>query len=130
MLTIRQSPFELFERLEQQLTTAERVPNSEIRETATGYTVKLELPGVDRDSIDVKVTDRNLVISAERPANNSDDTEAPLLSEFRCGTWSRSFRFPHSLDRDQLQASYRDGILEINAGKAVEHTSVSVKIDG
>ena len=130
MLTIRQSPFDLFERLEQQLTTAERVPNAEIRETETGYTVKLELPGVDRDSIDVKVTDRNLVISAERPANNSGGTEAPLLSEFRCGTGGRSFRFPHSLDRDQLQASYRDGILEINAGKAVEHTSVSVKIDG
>ena len=69
------------------------------------------------------------MISAERPENNSDDTEAPLLSEFRCGTWSRSFRFPHSLDRDQLKASYRDGILEINAGKAVEHTSVSVKVE-
>ena len=129
MLTLRQSPFELFERLEQQMATAERIPNAEIRETETSYTVQLELPGVDRDSIDVKATDRNLVISAERPANNNEDTEAPLLSEFRCGTWSRSFRFPHSLDRDQLKASYRDGILEINAGKAVEHTSVSVKID-
>ena len=94
MLTLRQSPFELFERLEQQLATAERVPNAEIRETETSYTLQLELPGVDRDSINVKATDRNLVISAERPATNSDDTEAPLLSEFRCGTWSRSFRFP------------------------------------
>ena len=129
MLTLRQSPFELFERLEQQMATAERIPNAEIRETETSYTVQLELPGVDRDSIDVKASDRNLVISAERPENNSDDTEAPLLSEFRCGTWSRSFRFPHSLDRDQLKASYRDGILEINAGKAVEHTSVSVKVE-
>ena len=129
MLTLRQSPFDLFERLEQQLATAERVPNAEIRETETSYTVQVELPGVDRDSIDVKATDRNLVISAERPANNNEDPEAPLLSEFRCGTWSRSFRFPHSLDRDQLKASYRDGILEINAGKAVEHTSVSVKVD-
>ena len=130
MLTLRQSPFDLFERLEQQMATAERVPNAEIRETETGYTVRLELPGVDRDSIDVKATDRNLVISAERPADNSDDTNTPLLSEFRSGsTWSRSFRFPHSLDRDQLKASYRDGILEINAGKAVEHTSVSVKIE-
>ena len=91
--------------------------------------MQLELPGVDRDSIDIKATDRNLVITAERPADNSDDTSAPLLSEFRSGTWSRSFRFPHSLDRDQLKASYRDGILEINAGKAVEHTSVSVKIE-
>ena len=129
MLTLRQSPFDLFERLEQQLATAERVPNAEIRETETSYTVQLELPGVDRDSIDVKATDRNLVISAERPAPNTDDNNAPLLSEFRSGTWSRRFRFPHSLDRDQLKASYRDGILEINAGKAVEHTSVSVKVE-
>ena len=52
-----------------------------------------------------------------------------MLSEFRSGTWSRSFRFPQSLDRDQLKASYRDGILEIYAGKAVEHTSVSVKVE-
>ena len=130
MLTLRQSPFDLFERLEQQLATAERVPNAEIRETETSYTVRLELPGVERDSNDIKATDHNLVINAERPVTGSDDTNAPLLSEFRCGTWSRSFRFPHSLDRDQLKASYRDGILEINAGKAVEHTSVSVKIEG
>ncbi len=129
MLTLRQSPFDLFERLEQQIATAERVPNAEILDSETGYTVRLELPGVDRDSIDIKATDRNLVITAERPATNTDDNNAPLLSEFRSGTWSRSFRFPHSLDREQLKASYRDGILEINAGKAVEHTSVSVKID-
>ena len=129
MLTLRQSPFDLFERLEQQIATAERVPNAEILDSETGYTVRLELPGVDRDSIDIKATDRNLVITAERPATNTDDNNAPLLSEFRSGTWSRSFRFPHSLDREQLKASYRDGILEINAGKAVEHTSVSVKIE-
>ena len=129
MLTLRQSPFDLFERLEQQLATAERVPNAEIHETESGYTVRLELPGVDRNSIDIKATDRNLVITAERPSANTDENNAPLLSEFRSGTWNRSFRFPHSLDRDQLKASYRDGILEINAVKAVEHTSVSVKIE-
>ena len=130
MLTLRQSPFDLFERLEQQMATAERIPHAEILETESGYTIRLELPGVDRDSIDVKATDRNLVISAERPATASDNDNAPLLSEFRTGTWSRSFRFPQGLDREQLKASYRDGILEIQAGKAVEHTSVTVKIDG
>ena len=129
MLTLRQSPFDLFERLEQQMATAERVPNAEIHETATSYSVRLELPGVDRDSIDIKATDRNLEITAERPATESNESNAPLLSEFRNGTWSRSFRFPHSLNRDQLKASYRDGILEIKAGKAVEHTSVSVTVE-
>ncbi|MGB1622683.1 MAG: Hsp20/alpha crystallin family protein, partial [Synechococcus sp.] len=41
----------------------------------------------------------------------------------------RSFRFPHSLNRDDLKATYRDGILEITAGKAIEHTSVTVSVD-
>ena len=129
MLTLHSSPFDLFERLDQQLASAERVPNAEIIDSESAYTVRLELPGVDRDSIDIKATDRNLVISAERPSAGSDDSQAPLLSEFRSGTWSRRFRFPHSLNRDQLKASYRDGILEITAGKAVEHTSVSVSLD-
>ena len=129
MLTLHSSPFDLFERLDQQLASAQRVPNAEIHETETSYTVRLELPGVHRQSIDIKATDRNLVISAERPATKAHDNNTPLLSEFRSGTWSRSFRFPHSLNRDQLKANYRDGILEITAGKAVEHTTVSVSVD-
>ena len=129
MLTIRQSPFDLFERLEQQLATAERVPNAEILDSETAYIVRLELPGVFRDSINVKATDRNLVISAERPEGGQDTDSATLLSEFRSGTWSRSFHFPHGLNHEQLKASYRDGILEITAGKAIEHTSVSVTLE-
>ena len=127
MLTLRQSPFDLFERLEQQIATAERVPNAEIVETESGYVVRLELPGVQRDTIDIKATDRNLVISAERTPTN--DAATVLMSEFRSGTWSRSFRFPNSLNRDELSANFRDGILEITAGKAVNHTSVTVELE-
>ena len=129
MLTLHPSAFDLFERLDQQLASAERVPNAEIHDNESSYTLRLELPGVDRDSIDIKATDRNLAISAQRPEASCGDQASPLLSEFRHGTWSRSFRFPHSLDRDQLKASYRDGILEVTAGKAVEHTRVSVSLD-
>jgi len=129
MLTLHSSAIDLFERLDQQMASAERVPNAEILDSESNYTVRLELPGVDRNSIDIKATNRNLVICAQRPAASSDDNQAPLLSEFRSGTWSRSFRFPHSLDRDQIKATYRDGILEITAGKAVEHNSVSVTLE-
>ena len=142
MITLRQSPFDLFDRLEQQVAQAERVPAAEVLEDANGYTVRLELPGVDRDSIDVKATDRTLVISAERrpakpdaadtsaadPAAASNPTQQ-LLSEFRPGTWSRSFRFAQPLDRDQLRATYRDGILAIHAVKADNRTTVSVQVE-
>ena len=141
MITLRTSPFDLLDRLEQQVSQAERVPAAEVIETNASYTVRLELPGVDHDSIDVKATDRSLVISAERqPTIPVEDNTTPteviaeanaqqLLSEFRTGTWSRSFRFATPLYRDQLAASNRDGILEIRAAKSDNRTTVSVKVE-
>lgn len=144
MLTLRHSsPFDLFDRLEQQLFTAERVPAAEVHETADAYEVVLELPGVDKEAIDVKATDRTLVVSAERrslrhePAEAENEAKAeasgkaergPLLSEFRYGTWSRSFRFPIAIAREGLEARYRDGLLTVRAPKAQTMTTVSVKV--
>ena len=142
MLTLRQSAFDrletdLFKRLEQQIQTAERVPAAEVHETEAGYSICLELPGVERDSIDVKATDRNLVISAERRAPQPEGTEATettqtpakLLSEIRYGTWSRSFRFPSGINRDGLEAHYRDGVLSVTAPKAQTMTTVQVQVE-
>jgi HSP20 family protein len=145
MLTRRSSsPFDLFDRLEQQLSqqlhSAERVPAAEVNETAEAYTVVLELPGVDKAAIEVKATERTLLISAERrnphqlagqPAETpSEQASSPLLSEFRYGTWSRSFRFPQPIEREQLQAVYRDGLLTVTAPKANKVSSVSVTVQG
>ena len=136
MITLRQSPFDLFERLDQQLSQVERVPAAEIHETDDHYSIRLELPDVAHDSIDVKASDRSLSISAERrnpqavaDAEAGASADNTLLSEFRYGNWSRSFRFAHSLDRDALRATYRDGILTIEAPKTDNRTTVSVKVD-
>jgi HSP20 family protein len=143
MHTLRSSsPFDLFDRLEQQLSqqlhSAERVPAAEVHESAQAYEVVLELPGVDKAAIEVKATERTLQISAERrsphqqpaDAEGAAEAEAPLLSEFRYGTWSRSFKFPNPIHRDQLQAVYRDGLLTVTAPKANTTTSVTVKVEG
>ena len=156
MLTRRSSsPFDLFDRLEQQLSqqlqTAERVPAAEVHETPEAYEVVLELPGVDKAAIEVKATERTLLISAERrsqrqqsgqpseadPSATGSDAPAavekvrgPLLSEFRYGTWSRSFRFPVAIEREQLQAVYRDGLLTVTAPKANKVSTVTVKVEG
>ena len=152
MLTLRSSsPFDLFDRLEQQLSqqlqSAERVPAAEVHESADAYEVVLELPGVDKAAIEVKATDRTLLISAERRSlrtqravgerDGAGDTAGevratanPLLSEFRYGTWSRSFRFSQPIVRDQLQAVYRDGLLTVTAPKANTVSSVTVTVEG
>jgi HSP20 family protein len=158
MLTLRSSsPFDLFDRIEQQLSqqlhTAERVPAAEVHETPEAYEVVLELPGVDKDAIDVKATDRQLVISAERrnprqlpvpavseagepsaegaqPVAMAEKPRSPLISEFRYGTWSRSFRFPQPIQREGLEARYQGGLLTVRAPKAQKATTVTVKVEG
>jgi HSP20 family protein len=140
MLTRRSSsPFDLFDRLEQQLSqqlqTAERSPAAEVHETAEAYEVVLELPGVDKAAIEVKATDRTLLITAERrnpqqQGGEQGTARGILLSEFRYGTWSRSFRFPGAIEREQLQAVYRDGLLSVTAPKANTVSSVTVQVEG
>ena len=158
MLTRRSaSAFDLFDRLEhqlsQQLQTAERVPAAEVHDTPDAYRVVLELPGVDKAAIEVKATERTLLISAERRHPQPQDRPktdveaaaseaaaqtasarapqpAPLLSEFRYGTWSRSFRFPVAIEREQLQAVYRDGLLTVTAPKANTVSTVTVTVQG
>ena len=144
MLTLRQSPFDLirgdllesdlFKKLEQQLhsaapQTAERGPAAEVHETPEAYTSAQERPGVDKGSIDVKATDRTLVISAERRSGVEAGEPAALISEIRYGTWSRSFRFPSGINRDGLEAHYRDGVLSVTAPKAQTMTTVQVQVE-
>ena len=91
MITLRTSPFDLLDRLEQQVSQAERVPAAEVIETNASYTVRLELPGVDHDSIDVKATDRSLVISAERqPSISAEDNTSPNRAQTQTQTQMRS----------------------------------------
>ncbi len=156
MLTLRPSAFDLlrsdllesdlFQKLEQQLNsaksnTAKRVPAAEVHDGPEAYTIALELPGVDKASIDIKATDRTLVISAERrqpsseapqpgQAEASPTAQLPLISEIRYGTWSRSFRFPGGINRDGLEAHYRDGMLTVTAPKAQTMTTVQVQVEG
>ena len=148
MLTVRQSPFDLlrsdlleadlFKTLERQLNNtdmqeAARVAAAEVHDGPEAYTIALELPGVDKTSIDVKATDRTLVISAERrqptQAEPAQAQPAPLISEIRYGTWSRSFRFPGGIQREGLAAHYRDGVLTVIAPKAQTTTTVQVQVE-
>ena len=148
MLTVRQSPFtllrsdlleaDLFKTLERQLNNADMqeaalVAAAEVHDGPEAYTIALELPGVDKTSIDVKATDRTLVISAERRQPTQTEPAqaqpAPLISEIRYGTWSRSFRFSGGIQREGLAAHYRDGVLTVIAPKAQTTTTVQVQVE-
>ncbi len=79
-----------------------------------GLLVRVELPGVDPDK-DVEVTVENgtLRISGERRESSEHKDKTGYRSEFRYGGFSRLVSLPTGATEEGIQASYRDGILEV-----------------
>ena len=124
-----QSAFDMLDRLEQQFSTVAGIPSAEILEDQDSYIIRLELAGADKESIDIKATDRTLIVTANRKILDDSKEVTKVVNEFRYESWKRMFTFSNNLDRDKLEANYKDGILEIKANKTETHTSVTVNVN-
>lgn len=74
--------------------------------------VSFDLPGVDRDSIDLEVERNVLTLRAERRRQVAEGNEV-LASERRHGTFTRQLLLGDTLDTSQVEASYDDGVLRV-----------------
>jgi len=112
---VRTDPFRDLDRLTQQvLGTAARpvfMPMDAWKDGDT-FRVQLDLPGVDRDSIDLDVERNVLTVRAERPMTES--TNELLAAERPRGVFSRQIILGDNLDLDQIDAEYGDGVLSLS----------------
>lgn len=76
------------------------------------FIAEFDLPGVDRDSIDVTVERNVLQVSAERAARLGDDDQV-LIAERPQGTVTRQLFLSQGLDTEHITATYDDGVLTV-----------------
>ena len=75
--------------------------------------VTLELPGVEMKDVGVTLENNVLTIRGERRAEKDNDDKSYHWRERAFGAFERSFTLPATVDRDKVQASYKNGVLEI-----------------
>lgn len=93
---------------------ASRSPLLDIVETARGYTVQAELPGVAKDDVKVHVEGRQVSLSAQpRAAQERREGERPLHRERPASGFARSFTLPAELDAAACEARLSDGVLTL-----------------
>jgi HSP20 family protein len=86
--------------------------------------IRGEIPDVDPDKdIDIEVAEGLLTIRAERRQREEHEEEGRRRSEFRYGSYYRRIRLPAGVTEDDIDASYRDGILEIRVPVAESEPS-------
>lgn len=97
-----------------------------IQETDGEIIVEAELPGLDREQIDITFENRTLLIRGERPATVSN-TERSYRERWT-GRFERSFQVRMPVDVENIRATYRDGILAVTLPKAAEVRPRSIAI--
>jgi len=95
------------------------LPNTDIYETEDALTVIMEVPGVEKNDIDVNVENDVLRIEAKINFAKYEGLE-PVYTEYNVGHFARSFTLSNKLDQQQISAHLDDGVLTLVLRKAKE----------
>ena len=126
-------PFRQMDRLANQLLSGTRTPMGmpmDVFQTDDGFHVCLDLPGVDPDSVDI-TTERNiLTVTAERRAEYQEG-QSVLIAERPQGTFTRQLQLGDTVDAENIQASYGDGVLHLTLPmtQAAQPRRVQIRTD-
>lgn len=89
------------------------LPAIDAYRTEEGSVVRVELPGMEEDDVDVSVHDGMLTICGERTVSEDIEEDAWIRRERAYGRFERSFSLPEGTDPDKIAASFRNGVLEL-----------------
>ena len=92
------------------------VPHTDIYETDDALMVVMEVPGVDRRNIDVKVENDELRVEARIDFSKYEGME-PLYTEYNIGHFARTFSLSHMIDQQTIGATLSDGVLTLTLKK-------------
>ncbi|MBD1929492.1 Hsp20/alpha crystallin family protein [Trichocoleus sp. FACHB-90] len=133
MATLQQQMNRLFDEALVPATVGEksfvRVPAAEMEETQDAIHLKLEVPGIEAKDLDVQVTEKAVSISGERKKETKTEANGVTKSEFNYGKFQRVIPLPARIQNTQVQAEYKDGILNLTLPKSEEEKNKVVKVN-
>ena len=110
-------------------TLAQWYPATDIYETKDDYVFKLEVPGLKKEDINIELTDDTLSIKGERKDEREVKKEDYHRVESCSGTFSRSFSLPNNIDSKKINATMKNGVLELRVAKAEEKKPKAITIN-
>ena len=114
---------------EEALTTTSFAPPVDIYEDEHNITLKIEVPGIDENDIDVRIENNTLTVQGERKIEKEEKEENFRRVERHYGSFTRSFTLPPSVDPAQVSAHYDKGVLNIHLAKKAEAKPKQIKVN-
>lgn len=102
-------------------------PALDIYEGTETIEVKAIMPGVDRESLDIELSEKTLTISGEK--KQEDENRNYLRRERVFGKFSRSIELPYQVDNDSIRAELKNGVLSITLTKSEDARPRKIEIN-
>ncbi len=103
-------------------------PVVDVYDNDDNFVIKAELPGIDKDGIEIDVKDRVLTLKGERSSENEVKDDNYYRRERSFGKFERAFILPADVDPDKIKADYKDGVLKIDIPKPEEQKPRQITI--
>jgi HSP20 family protein len=103
------------------------VPAADIYETEIELTAILEMPGVEKKNVDVRVEDDVLTVEGRLDLAKYQGLQ-PLYTEYNIGHYARSFRLSSKIDQSKIAAEMNDGVLSLKLPKIEEAKPRTIQI--
>ena len=104
-------------------------PSVNIAENEDGYLLTAELPGVNKEDIDIDLKDNTLTLKGEKKAEKKEEKENYIRVERSYGKFKRSFYVSDDIDVSKVDANFKDGILRIKLVKKEEAKPKQIKVE-
>ena len=110
-----------------QRTGRKGYPALDIYEGTETIEIRATMPGVDRESLDIELSERTLTISGEK--KQGEDKHNYLRRERVFGRFSRSIELPYQVDNGSIRAELKNGILSITLTKSEDARPRKIEIN-
>lgn len=105
------------------------VPEMDVFERSGKTVVRVDVPGIKREDIEVAVEGEMLVVRGKREEAKEIKEEDYYCSERATGEFSRAISLPEGVKADDIEATYQDGVLEVTFTRPAAAQPASTKIE-
>jgi HSP20 family protein len=126
---VREPLFEYPRRLREMLNEGYEMPRVDIEDKGNSFSVKVDIPAVDKKDIKLKVTDNTITIRAEKTEEREKEGSDYYAKERSSVGFYRVIELPEEVKGNTAKAKYNNGTLNIEVEKAKKEEGSEVKID-
>ena len=116
--------------IDEPIACAEWSPLVDVEESEKEYTIKAELPDVQKQNVKVELENGNIRISGERKLEKEESGRRFHRIERNYGAFERSFTLPEGTERKNVSAEFKDGLLKVHLpkGESAKHKTLEIPV--